>query len=54
MPTLSLDAPIAESKPKRTKLETAGLVFMGLIVLALLGSVASTAFNWLAPSFLLH
>jgi hypothetical protein len=52
MPTLSLDGPVAEAKPKRTKMETAGLVVMGLLVLALLGSVASTAFNWLAPSFM--
>ena len=54
MPTMSLDGPVAEAKPKRSKMETAGLVIMGLIVIALLGSVASTAFNWLAPSFLLH
>ena len=54
MPSLSLDAPVAEAKPKRSKMETAGLVIMGLVVLALLGSVGSTAFNWLAPSFLLH
>ena len=52
MPTLSLDEPAAEAKPKRTKFETAGLIVMALIVLALLGSVASTAFNWLAPSLM--
>jgi len=54
MPSLSLDSPVAEAKPKRSKMETAGLVIMGLVVLALLGMVGSNAFNWLAPSFMHH
>ncbi|MBZ5722323.1 MAG: hypothetical protein LAO03_18280 [Acidobacteriia bacterium] len=53
MPFLAAEAP-AEPKKKRNKLETGLIAFMGLVVLGLLASVASTTFNWLAPSFLHH
>jgi len=51
MPTLAIDEPVVKPKPKRSLWETGLMIFMGLIVLALLGMVASSAFNWLAPSF---
>jgi hypothetical protein len=51
MPTLAIEEPVAEPKKKRSLLEIGLTAFMVLIVLALLGIVASSAFNWLAPSF---